>query len=323
MAIARGDMHNRVVGMALVNVATFVWATNMVLGRALREVIGPVTLSAGRFVVASLVFWVFLRHRPPEERQLGKDWKYLVGMALMGGVLFMPTLYLGVRYTTAVNATLINAMGPLLTGVWAALLIREPMTPRQVVAAIVALVGVAWLIAGGEPRFWEALQVNIGDLITLIAVAMWGIYSVFSRVVTRERSVLSATALSGFLALPWLMVGAVGETLFLPVQWRPYLIPAVVYIGLFPTVVGFLAWNEGVRRLGPSGAMVFYNMLPVYGALLGTLLLQEPFGWAHAIGGGLIIGAGVWAGLGQPAVRGARSAPNHLLVGRTPPVKRG
>jgi len=71
---------------------------------------------------------------------------------------------------------------------------------------------------------------------------------------------------------------------------------AVVYIGVFPTVVGFLAWNEGVRRLGPSGAMVFYNMLPVYGALLGALLLHDPLGMTHLIGGLLIIGAGFWAG---------------------------
>ncbi len=300
------EIRNRLLGMALVNVATFVWATNMVLGRALRGVIGPVTLSAGRFVVASLVFWLLLRRRSPVERRLGRDWKYLVGMALTGGVLFMPTLYLGVRYTTAVNATLINAMGPLLTGLWAALLIREPMTRRQLVAALIALGGVAWLIAGGSPRFWEEVSVNIGDLITLAAVAMWGIYSVFSRVVTKERSVLSATALSGFLAVPWLIVGAVGESMVLPPRWESYLLPAVVYIGLFPTVIGFLAWNEGVRRLGPGGAMVFYNMLPVYGALLGTLLLREPFGWAHVVGGTLIIGAGVWAGLGGK--RGARAA---------------
>jgi len=47
--------------------------------------------------------------------------------------------------------------------------------------------------------------------------------------------------------------------------------------------------------LGASGAMVFYNTLPLYGALLGALSLGEPIGQAHLVGGLLIIGGGLWA----------------------------
>ncbi len=65
---------------------------------------------------------------------------------------------------------------------------------------------------------------------------------------------------------------------------------AVIYIGIFPSGVAFLSWNEGVRRVGANRAMVFYNMLPVYGSILGVILLGEPFGLQHFIGGGLIIG---------------------------------
>ncbi len=291
------EVRSRLLGVFLVNVATLVWATNMVLGRALRGLIGPVTLSAGRFITASLIFLALLQSRPTQERRPAADGKHLLGMALTGGVLFMPTLYLGLRYTTAVNATMINALGPLVTGVWATFLIYEPMTRRQLAAAIVALVGVAWLISGGSLHFWTRFGVNIGDLITLIAVSLWGLYSVLGRLVTRRRSVLSATALSTLLSTPFLIGLAAVEMWWIPVQWHPCLLPAVVYIGIFPTVVGWLAWNEGVRRLGASGAMVFYNLLPVYGALLATLLLREPFGMEHLIGGGLIIGAGLWAGL--------------------------
>jgi drug/metabolite transporter (DMT)-like permease len=69
---------------------------------------------------------------------------------------------------------------------------------------------------------------------------------------------------------------------------------------LAPTVIGFLTWNEAVRRLGSSGAMVFYNTLPLYGALLGVLLLGESIGWSHLLGGGLIIGGGLYAARGRP-----------------------
>ena len=73
------------------------------------------------------------------------------------------------------------------------------------------------------------------------------------------------------------------------------LLLALLYIGVFATCLGFLMWNEGVRRVGPNGAMAFYNMLPMFGALLGALLLGERLTAAQHLGGGLIIAGGLLA----------------------------
>jgi drug/metabolite transporter (DMT)-like permease len=127
------------------------------------------------------------------------------------------------------------------------------------------------------------------------AVALWSLYSVLGRYVMRSRSAISATALSTFLALPLLLLAAGWEIYHLGVNLSPQLLLAILYIGVAPTVIGFLTWNEGVRRLGSSGAMVFYNTLPLYGALLGVMLLGESIGWSHLLGGALIIGGGLYA----------------------------
>jgi len=271
----------------------------MVLGRWLRDDIGPLTLAAARFTVASLCLLALLQRRPPEDRRLGRDGWLLVAMALTGVTVFTPTLYLGLRLTTAVNATLINGLGPLLTGALAALLIREPMSRRQAVGGVVGLAGVIALISGGSGGPWQALRANVGDLIVLVAVALWGLYSVLGRRAMRRRSPLSATAFSALLGLPVLLLAAAWELRTLPVQVTPTLALAVVYVGVAPGVIGFLAWNAGVRRLGPSGAMVFYNTLPLYGALIAHLFLGEPIGLSHLVGGALIVGGGLWAARGR------------------------
>lgn len=291
-------------GIGLVNLATFTWATNMTLGRWLRNDIGPLTLAAARFTIACICFAALLRWQPQEQRRLGRDGWLLLGMALCGVVVFAPTLYLGLRFTTAVNATLINGMGPLITGLLAAILIQEPMTGRQVAGAIVGLIGVIGLIAGSASDLGATgLSASAGNLIVLGAVVLWGLYSVLGRRVMRQRSALSATAFSAFLGLPFLLLAAVWEIQTFPILPRPALTLAVLYIGFVPTLVGFLAWNSGVRRLGPGGAMMFYNTLPVYGALLGVVFLGESLEVAHLLGGGLIIGGGVWAALGGPRGR--------------------
>ncbi len=290
---ARGQ--SSLVGIALVNLATLTWATNIILGRWLRADIGPLTLAAARFLIASLIFAVLLQRRPPEDRRLGSDRWLLLGMALSGVVLFAPLLYLGLRFTTAVNTTMINGFGPLITGVLATLLIREPMNRRQVAGAIAGLIGIGVLLFGGSASSWQGIRLNVGDLVVVGAVSLWGLYSVLGRRVMQHRSALSATAFSALLGLPFLCVAAVWELQHVQVHATLVVLLAVLYIGVFPTVIGFLSWNAGVRRLGASGAMVFYNTLPLYGALLGTLLLREPLGLYHLAGGLLIAGGGIWA----------------------------
>jgi drug/metabolite transporter (DMT)-like permease len=286
-------------GILLVNVATITWAVNMTLGRWMRGDIGPITVAAIRFTIASLFFVVLLRRLAPEERRLGPDRRLLFTLGLLGVTIFAPLLYLGLRYTTTVNATIINGLGPLITGILASLLIQEPMSRRQVGGAAIALSGVLILISGGTLAFWQTIGRNGGDLIMVAAISLWGLYSVLARRAMRTRSALSMTALSTFLGLPLLCLAAVWELRFIPVNPSPQLLLALLYVGIFPTVIGLLAWNEGVRRLGASGAMVFYNTLPLYGALLGVLLLNEPIGLVHLVGGALIIGGGVWAARGH------------------------
>lgn len=292
---AASRLRVQLTGVVLVNVATLTWATNMTLGRWLRTEIGPLTLAAARFLIAAPILAMLLYRLPAQERRMGEDRWPLAGMALVGVVLFGPTLYLGLRYTPAVTATLINGLGPLITGLLAAVLIREPMSRAQIAGATLGLMGVALLISGGSLTFWQATEANSGALIVLAAITLWGFYSVLGRTVMRTRSALSATALTTWIGLPFLLIAAGWELHRIPPNWTPQVLLAIGYIGLVPTVIGILAWNAGVRRLGPSGAMMFYNSLPLYGTLLGALWLGEVVGLTHLIGGGLIVGGGLWA----------------------------
>lgn len=285
-------------GVVLVNLATISWATNAVLGRWLRADIGPVTLTTLRFTAATLFFGMLLRGRPAEERRFGKDKWWILAMGLAGVVGFSPLLYLGLRYSTAVNSALIQGFSPLITALIAGIIIQESVTRRQLGGAILGLIGVAGLISGGSLIFLLRLQFNPGDLILLAAAVVWAFYSVFGRRVMRNRSPVSAVALSNFLGLPLLVVATVIELKHIPLNLRPETIAAIIHICIVPTIIGYWAWNRAVRVLGAGGAMVFYNTLPLYGVLLGSTLLNEPFGAAHLFSGGLILGGGLWATLG-------------------------
>lgn len=273
----------------LVNLSTLFWASNIALGRALRGQVGPFTLTAFRFAAAGLVFALLISRLPPRNRSLGRDWWGLAAMGLTGVFTFPALLYLALQRTTAINASLINGLGPLITAMLAALLLSERLSMVRIVGTLVSLTGVGLVIGAQVLASLRLSTINQGDVLVLLDVFIWGIYSVLSRVLTRSHSALVVTAYSIWIAVPFLLGAAFFEWLSFPPLINLRTIAAGIYIALFPTCIAFLSWNEGVRRVGPARAMAFYNLLPVYGVLLGVVFLGEAPTWTQFAGGSLVI----------------------------------
>jgi drug/metabolite transporter (DMT)-like permease len=307
-----------------VNLATLLWASNIALGRALRNDIGPITLTATRFSIAGLLFAFLLLRRQGRQKtggdthsssdlRVGRDWIWLASMGLFGVFGFPTLLYLALQRTTATHVSLINGTAPLLTVFLAAVFIRERVSSKLLIGGMVSLAGVGLVISNGSTELIRSLAFNSGDLIALLNAGIWGLYSVISRIATRSRSSLAATAFSIWFALPLLYPTAAFELQgFSPNLTIPVIL-AVLYIGIFPSILGFLAWNEGVRRVGPGQAMAFYNMLPVFGVLLAVLFLGESLAWTHFLGGGLVIAGGLIAARGEVKAKipAEKPLPSH------------
>src|SRR5512139_770099 len=191
-----------------VNLSCLLWASNFVLGRSLREEIGPLMLTTSRVAVASLIYAVILGSAAIKERLLFRHWVLLTGMALTGVLGFPFLLYRGLQLTTVTDAVLINATGPLMTAVLAAILLKERFFPRHVLGGVITFFGVALIVSGGSFERFHQWHVNIGDLYILLAVVLWGLYSVISRRATRSHSVFSVTAISTWIGLPFFLGAA-------------------------------------------------------------------------------------------------------------------
>lgn len=279
----------------LVNLAALIWATNFILGRAVRDDIGAVTLNTIRFTVAGALFAVLWWRQQPRLRLTGREWLLLVGMAVTGVLGFNSLLYTGLKLTTALNAALINGSAPLIITVLAVLLLAERPTPRFWAGVAVSTLGLGIVITKGDWATLAALRLNWGDALVLVAVVAWGLYSVWGRVLMRQHATVPVTALSIWLALPMLWPLAGWEIATQPMRWSWPVTLAALYIGVGPAFVAYWAWNEGVRLLGPARATLFYNMSPVYVAALSLLILGEPLTAPQLIGGALVLGGSIFS----------------------------
>jgi drug/metabolite transporter (DMT)-like permease len=278
----------------LLLVAMLSWAANLVVGRGLVGVVGPFTLSWSRWTIASLLVLPFAgrelwRHRTV----LVREWKLLLVLGVVGFAGSNTFCYLALQSTTAVNASLINSIGPLLIFAASLVVLGERFRPRQLLGLALALVGVVAIVLRGEPRALFALALNRGDFFMLMGVAAWCLYSIRLRERPRELSPLALAATLfciGTLALTPL---AAWEARLEP---TPAALAALLYVGVFPSIVATLCWNRAVALIGAARSSVFTYLLPLIAAFLATLFLGERIEPFHLVGGGLIF-AGLALGL--------------------------
>jgi drug/metabolite transporter (DMT)-like permease len=301
-------MHSpRTFAMLGLLLAVFCWSGNALVARAFHDDIPPFALAFWRWSLALLLLLPFAigpvwRHRPA-LRQAG--WRLLV-LAACGISAYNSLLYSAAQTTAAINITLVNTCLPLMTFIGAGLLLDEWPQRSAWLGMGLAAVGLLVLIAQGSWASLATLSFNRGDLIMLLAVADWALYSLLLRRWAKYLLPIPALSLLGVLML-------LGVPLLLPFYLyelsqgarfavTPNNLGAIGYTAVFASLVAYLAWNHGVRVLGAAKAALSNYLMPVFTAVLGWLLLGEGLQSFHWLGGALIFG-GLLLGTQRPTPR--------------------
>ncbi|MFO7276065.1 MAG: DMT family transporter [Pseudomonadota bacterium] len=268
---------------------TLLWSSNFIIGRAAIEHLPPIALAFWRWTVALALLigpsWKYLRADLPKLRAA---WPVVLALSALGVTLFNTLVYIGLRTTTATNGALLQSTNPLIILLFSFLLFRERVTSTQLVAVLISLCGVVVIVARGSLETLLALAVAPGDLLIFLATAGYALYTVLlrRRPQVHPLSLLSATfALGTLLLLPayaWehFSVG--------PVEPTPPVIGAVLYVGIFPSIVSFLCFNRATELIGPARAGQYMHLTPAFGSLLAVIFLGERLHLFHFAGAGLI-----------------------------------
>jgi len=280
---------------ALLTLASLFWAGNWIVGRAVRETMPPVALTFWRWAVAALLLApMALPRLAGQGAVLRRHRGLLFLLGLTGVVLFQGLAYAGLRYTTSVNGVLMNSSVPLFIILAAWLIDGERVTLRQVAGLALSLLGILAIVNRGDLASLSRLGFNPGDFVVLLAMPVWGVYSVLVR---RRPPQLDAVPLLFVIALIGLAMLA---PLYALESWlvaAPRLswgsLGGVLYIACFASIGAYLCWNRGVELIGASRAGFTYPLLPAFGTALAVLLLGESVHLYHLVGIATIL-CGVW-----------------------------
>jgi drug/metabolite transporter (DMT)-like permease len=280
-----------------------IWSGNSILGRAMRMDVPPLTMAflrwGGAALIAVPLAW---RHIRADWGAIRQGWPVILLLGIVGVGSFNALMYSGLQYTTAANSLLIQAGIPALVLLLDFLLFRVMPRWAQVAGCLLASAGVLIIVFRGDPAAMATLAFNRGDALMLCAVTMWSFYTVLLRL----RPQISGLS---FLALT-IVIGAVVTAPFSAVELQTRdvhlslsVMAGLAYLITLPSIVGYFLYNKAVDTIGAGDAGQVTNLQPLFGAILASLILGEPFDQHHLIGMALIL-----AGIGLPLIARPRAA---------------
>jgi len=276
----------------LLSLTAFFWSLNWVIGRAIAGHVTPFALTYIRWIVALALMlpfaWPAIRAHKDVIR---RDWKKIVWLGFWGTGLHNVFAYAGLQYTTATNGVILNSSVPIMIIVLGWLIYRDTITRLQSLGVAISMLGVFAILTRGDLGVLANFQLNKGDVIVVVGMVFWAAYTVFLRhkpVGLPGLALLTCCAVVGVALLTPLFVI---EMVFLDgrIEVTPATLAAMLYVGIFPSFVGYIFWNRGVAEVGPNISGIFMHLMPVFGSLLAWLFLGERIQLFHIVGIALIL----------------------------------
>jgi drug/metabolite transporter (DMT)-like permease len=274
----------------LLSITALCWAGNAIVGRLAAGHIPPITLS---FLRWSLAFLILL---PFAWKHLARDWSairarlgIMVIISITGIGAFNTLQYWALEYTQALNTLLLQSAGPLVVAVWSLVLLGVRLTLAQAAGVLLSLTGVLVILLQGDLSTLSSIQFNKGDLIFIVALVIFGFYSVM----TLKRPAIHALSFAGFtfgcgaLCLTPLLVWELATRPIMALNTANLL--SLFYVAVFPSTVAYMCYNRGIQLIGANRAAPFFHMVPLFGAVMAMVFLGErpqPF---HFIGFALVL----------------------------------
>jgi drug/metabolite transporter (DMT)-like permease len=292
-----------------------IWGTNYIIGRELRDALTPGTISAFRALVAGapMGLWTLAKRGWPAEprRYL---WPMLV-LGLLGITASQYLTYLALHWSTATNVIILSAGSPLVSATITILVGAAPFSPGLFRGLLISVAGAFLVTAFGGAPGSARIQADPGALLVIASMVTWGFYNLGVQRLSLTLSPLVVTSGAMLAGLPFLLtVVAIEHPPHLWASIRTHL-PVLLYLAVGPSAIAYAAWSAAVRDLGADYAMLFSNLLPVIGMVLGGLVLHERVALVQVAASALII-AGIMAAFRSipaarpPAARGGTAAPD-------------
>lgn len=280
------DSPERLDGRALIyiGIALITWSSAYAAIAYALSSFTPGEVALARLALGSACFAVLLwvKRVPLPQR---RDWLQLAVLGVFGLTVYHLCLNYAETRIASGTAAILIALVPAATATLSAVWIGERLSGRRIMGLGVALCGVVLVVlaSGRQVRFQPMAA------LVLVSVIASAVFFVGQKPFFARNNMIGVTAFGFFAAtlgsLPfgWHLPHALAVA-----PWSH--IAALLWLGMAPTFVGYLAWNAALHRASASQVSSFIYFSPPIAVLIGWLWLGEKPGWLTLVGGVITVG---------------------------------
>lgn len=288
--------------------AVAIWSGNTVVSKMAAGTIAPAEISFYRWLLAALLFTPLalrpvLRNWRAVRPQLGR----IAVLGLLGMVIYQCLAYYAAYLTTATHMGIIGSLTPMMVLALSIMLLGQRLTAGAVAGSLVSIAGVAVVVSSGDLGTLLKSGANMGDALMLLAMLAYAVYVILlKRWGMKEVPALQLL----YLQIVFAVIALLPLYLLTPKMGLSAAnLPLVGFAGLGASMLAPLVWMHTVAHIGPSRASMFFNLIPLFTALIAAVAIGESLAAYHAVGGVLTVAgvllAELWkAPLRRPALAG-------------------
>ncbi|GEA33729.1 DMT family transporter [Clostridium diolis] len=265
--------------------AVVLWSASFIATKLAYETFAPIQLAAVRTLFAVILFG-FMRKITSNNEQIQKEDRIRIALSgFLGITLYFAIENIGVSMTSSSNSALIVASFPAVTTLLEFFIYHSKPNIKKVLGIILAIIGVAVLTQINVDGNSKSM---LGNIILIGAGVVWAFYNFITRDLTNKYSAMTLTyyqMLAGFIFfLPFVIIE--GKTWRMPTMTSA---SALIYLSVGCSIVAFLLYNLGLRKLSASISVSLMNLVPVLGLIFSILILHESVSTVQILGGIIVI----------------------------------
>ncbi len=274
-----------------IGLLVLIWGSNFSVVKAALTEFSPLAFNSTRFVLASLVLAAFLWISGVRPRFQKGDTLRLVGLGLLGNVVYQALFIHGIHWTRAGNAALMLSAVPLIVALLSVGLKHETISRAGWAGVALSISGIALILWGSSRGISFGSDTMRGDLTMLAGALAWSLYTVLSAPYVQKYGTLPVTAFTMWVGTVGLV--AVSVPALRAQEWGSISLGAwggLVFSGAFAIALAYMLWYYGVRHLGSSRTAIYSNTVPVVALIVAWMTLGEVPTWVQVAGTVMIIG---------------------------------
>ena len=267
-----------------------IWALNFSVVKVSLQEIDSLSFNALRYILAAGFLAYAARARGYSLKVDREDFWPLVGIALVGNVLYQLFFIIGVDYTYSANAAVILGTIPVWVALLSHLFTDEKLTRYKSIGIGLAFTGIVLIVTGSKAGISIASKTFLGDVIILCAAISWGVYTILAKRFLKKYPSTQFTGVMSIVGMVFLLI--IGLPNLLHVNWTGISLKGwggIFYSGLLSIGLAYLIWNNSVSKIGAVRTAAYQNLVPVLGLVFGVVLLQEPLTLQQYSGSALVI----------------------------------